>query len=65
MDWFPDQWTDQETRSMDWFLYDRDLRHERINYLGVPAQFAGLLTVLFQPFPSMRVFMARVNIKVA
>ena len=21
-------------KSMDWFLYDNDLRHERVNFLG-------------------------------
>ena len=29
--WYKNQSIDLQSKSMDWFLYDRDLRHERVN----------------------------------
>ena len=28
---YREQSRDSQSKSMDWFLYDRDLRHERVN----------------------------------
>ena len=30
---YRNQWIDLLSKSMDWFLYDRDLRHERVKAL--------------------------------
>ena len=30
---------DLQSKSMDWFLYDRDLRHERVNERSISGSF--------------------------
>ena len=34
---------DLQSKSMDWFLYDRDLRHERINDLSLVCTHQDIL----------------------
>ena len=36
-------WCLYDSKSVDWFLYDRDLRHERVkrSFLGLGLQFAN------------------------
>ena len=46
---YRNQSTDLYRKSMDWFLYGRDLRHERVNLyiLQSPTQFSILMINLF------------------
>ena len=50
---YRNQFIDLPSKSMDWFLHDNGLRHERVNLtlrvcsLGLKLQNAGSFTVLF------------------
>ena len=36
---YRNQSTDMKSKSMDWFLYDNGLRHERVNRNGLSDEF--------------------------
>ena len=44
---------------MDWFLYDRDLRHERVNIKANANIFVALLTDTIQQKHSIRSFLKK------
>ena len=42
---YRNQFIDLRSKSMDWFLYDNGLRHERVKYVRLPFSFGGAATI--------------------
>ena len=45
---YRNQSTDLQSKSMDWFLYDRELHHERVKQKEIGKNEIGLYLVLFR-----------------